>query len=346
MKHSSRSKEKATIHDVAAAAGTSISTVSRVLTGSANVRPAKHEAVLQAIDELDYSPNLLARSLKTRQTFSLGLVINNIQDAFYSAMAKGIQDYASQHDYMLILADTGDDPEREKRALGMLRDKGVDGIIFAPLGKNHNYIRKLMEDGVLLVAVDRELEGVALPLVLVDNRQGAFAAVSHLIEQGFRRIGLINSWKNVTTYTKRELGYRQALADASLEVDEDIVFKGGPSSKDGYEMSKRFLVAQPVPDAVFITTMSLGIGFLRALRESSLRIPEDMGLVIFDDFEAFSLMSPPITTVRQPEHQVGWMAAKMLVESIQSGRYEPETVSLSTRLMERQSSLSHKEVMP
>ncbi len=335
--HSRRSP--ITIRDVARKAGTSPATVSRVLTGSANVRPEKREAVLRAIEELNYTPNLLARGLKTQRTQTLGVIINNIQDVFYSTVAKGIQDYATGNSYLILIADTTDDPERERKMLQLMRDKSVDGIIFAPLGGNQDLVEELQEEGIALMAVDRTLEGIDLPTVLVDNRKGAEDAVMHLIGQGFERIALINSQKPITTYQDREAGYRSAFERTGRQVDERMVMRGGPRLADGREMALALMQQRPRPDAIFVASGSLALGAMAALQELGLSVPDDLGVAVFDDFDYFRIFSPTLTAVRQPAYQLGQTAAALLLGAIREEKpLPPSPTILPVELMVRESS--------
>ena len=329
MQQSSSRRSSVTIRDVARKAGTSPATVSRVLTGSANVRPEKREAVLRAIEELNYTPNLLARGLKTQRTQTLGVIINDIRDIFYSTVAKGIQDFARCNDYQILIADTAAEPERERKMLQVMRDKGVEGIVFAPLGWNQDVVQELWAEGMALIAVDRTLAGVELPTVLVDNRGGAERAVLHLVEQGYETIALINSYKPITTYQEREEGYRQALKKAGRVDDENLLLRGGPSLEDGRKMMEALLQRRSLPDAIFAASGSLALGALSALREANIHVPQDIGFAVFDDFDYFSILSPTLTAVRQPAYHLGEAAASLLLDAIR----ERKPVSLSTTIL-------------
>ncbi len=339
MQPSSSRRSAITIRDVARKAGTSPATVSRVLTGSANVRPEKREAVLRAIEELNYTPNLLARGLKTQRTQTLGVIINDIQDIFYSTVTKGIQDFARCNDYQILIADTAADPARERKMLQVMRDKGVDGIVFAPLGWNQDAVQALLDEGMALIAVDRTLAGVELPTVLVENRRGAEEAVQHLAQQGYETIALLNSYKPITTYQEREQGYRQALENMGWEIDERLVLQGGSSLEDGQEMMRALLQRRPLPDAIFAASGSLALGALSALREANIRVPQDIGFAVFDDFEYFNILSPTLTAVRQPAYQLGETAASLLLDAFREEKSVPlSTIILPVELMVRESS--------
>ena len=331
-----------TIRDVARKAGTSPATVSRVLTGSANVRAEKREAVLRAIEELNYTPNLLARGLKTQRTRILGVIINSIQDVFYSTVAKGIQDVATENGYLILIADTSDDPDRERKMLQLMRDQGAEGILFAPMGGNQDMVEELLKDGMALMAVDRTLAGLELPAVLVDNRQGAKKAVRHLLAQGYQRIALINSHKPITTYQEREQGYREVLEEGP-GVDERLVMRGGAHLRDGLTMTKQVMQQIPRPDALFAASGSLALGALAALNDLGLKVPRDVGFVVFDDFEYFSILSPTLTAVRQPAYEMGQTAAALLLGYILEDKPLPSAPTiLPVELRVRESSMMQR----
>lgn len=332
-------KSKLTIRDVARAAGASPSTVSRVMTGSAFVSPAKREAVLRAMKALNYRPNLVARSLKTATTLNIGLIITDIQSPFYSAAAKGVQDRLLDEGYSALLCDTLEDPDRELHYFRNLQDKGVDGIIFAPTGGNVSYICSLLASGLPLVQIDRKVVSEA-SVVLVDNFAAAYGAVTHLISRGHRRIGLIAFHQEVTPGIERLRGYQQALADAGIPCDGTYLRRGLPTSDAGYRMTREIMESAQPPTALFAMNSRLGIGMLRALRDRGLSIPGDVAVVVFDDIEAFSLMTPPITAVMHPAYDIGYQAADLLLMAIKNRAHPPppREVILPTRLIVRASS--------
>ena len=332
-------KGKLTIRDVARAAGASPSTVSRVLTGRAYVSPEKREAILQAMRTLNYRPNLIARSLKTALTFNVGLIITEIQSPFYSAAAKGVQDRLLADGYSVFLCDTLEDPDRELHYLRNLQDKGVDGIIFAPTGGNAAYIASLAASGLPLVQIDRQVVP-QVSAVLTDNFGATYEAIAHLIARGHRRIGLVAFQRQVTPAIERFRGYQRALAEAGIPYDARYVRWGAPNSDAGYAMAKEMLQLPTPPTALFAMNSRLGIGVLRAVRDMGLAIPKDVAIVAFDDVEAFSLMTPPISAVDHPAYDIGYQAAGLLLEAMQERERPPapRTVVVPARLIVRASS--------
>ncbi len=327
---------RVTIREVAEVAGTSVSTVSRVLTGSAPVSDDKRKAVEKAITELNYRPSQVARGLKTKSTKTLGLLINDITNPFYSSIAQSAEDEANRHGYSLMLCHIYESPENELQNLQMLYDKGVDGIIFGPTGKNQDYINRLSHL-LPLVQIDRRLNGLNVPAIVVDNENGAFEAVNLLIEKGHRRIGLLRWPSGVNTPKERTKGYFRALKKAGIEINKSLITTPPKfSPKDLIQLARDLIIDHPRPSAIFAQNCQLGIGALRAIQEEGLRIPQDIALVVFDDIETFELTTPQITAVAQPTRTIGRRAVQLLIDKIeQSDSRVSEVIILATELIIR-----------
>jgi len=326
-----------TIQDVARAAGTSASTVSRVLTGSAPVSPQKRAAVEEAIQRMGFRPSHVARSLRTRTTHSIGLLINDVTNPFYSAVAKGVEDEARRHGYSLILCNTSEDPERELEYLHILLDKQVDGIIFGPIGENVEFIRALAHR-IPLVQVDRRLEGVEIETVMADNEGGACRATRLLLERGHHRIGVMTWSAQIMVLSQRVAGYQRALAEANQPLDPALIAEVPRFNPRLIVEAAAHLLMTQRPTALFALNNQLGLGALRAIRDLGLRIPDDVALIVFDDLEVFDLMTPRITAVEQPAMTMGQRAVQLLVGRIEGQAERPPQVAiLPTQLVLRES---------
>lgn len=317
-----------TIQDVAQAAGTSVSTVSRVLTGSAAVSPEKRRAVEAAIERLGFRPSHVARSLRTRTTHSISLLINDITNPFYSAVAKGVEAEATRHGYSVILGNTNEDPARELDYLRMLRDKQVDGAIFGPTGENAEAIRAIARR-MPLVQVDRRLEDIEAPAVLADNEGGAYRAMRLLIGRGHSRIGVVAWDAPITTMVQRTAGCERALREAGLPLDPALFAAAPRFQPDEVPGTVHALLEAQRPTALFALNNQLGLGALRAIQDQGLCIPDDIALIVFDDLDLFTLTTPPISAVDQPAFEMGQRAIQFLLERIQHG---PERLSEVTML--------------
>jgi LacI family transcriptional regulator len=331
--------KKVTIHDISHRAGTSPSTVSRVLTGSAVVSADKRRAVEEAIRHLNYRPSHIARSLKSRSTQSLGLLLNDITNPFYSAVARGAEDEANRHNFSLILCNTNEEAARELQYLELLEDKQVDGIILGPTGKNLESLRALAQRHPL-VQIDRHLETVESAVVKVDNEGGAYAATRLLIEKGHQRIAAFRWDKRISTMTERYRGYARALAEAGLPLDPALVVDVPVLNRaETMSLVQGVLTRPDAPTAVFALNNQIGAAALGAIHRLRLRIPADVALIVFDDLDYFTLIQPTIAAVSQPAFEIGAQAVRLLLRQVQSGTppAPPEQLILPTELVVRES---------
>jgi LacI family transcriptional regulator len=328
---------KPTIQDVAREAGTSVSTVSRVLTGNSPVSPDKRAAIEAAVARLGFSPSHIARSLRTRATHTISLLINDIANPFYSALARGVESEANQHGYSLILCNTDDDPDHERQYLKVLRDKQVDGIIFGPTGHNLDVIESLARR-IPLVLVDRPLRDIPAISVLADNMGGAFAGAQHILAQGHTRIGVVMWDTSIITMIERLSGVQRALHDAGFPLPDDLILRVPRAHPDEISIKVIEWLAAVRPSAVFALNNQLGVGTLRAIRHSNLTIPDQIALLVFDDLDFFELTRPRITAVAQPAFAMGQRAMQYLAARIQDRDADlPEKTILPTRLIIRES---------
>ncbi len=329
---------KVTILDISRAAGTSPSTVSRVLTGSATVSPEKRAAVEAAISAFNFRPNHIARSLTTGTTFSIGLLLNEINNPFYSAMARGVEEEANRLGYSLILCNTNEDAARERQYLNVLQDKQVDGIILGPISDNAEPILEVSRR-TPVVQVDRQLPTPDLSAVLVDNEAGAYMAVRHLIERGRTRIGVLLWDRKIPTLSRRVLGYERALSEAGIAVDAALeVHVPGLTPKHAADLTVELMTGKAPPTALFALNNVIGMGVFSAIQQLGLRVPDDVALVCFDDLDFFSLVRPSVTAVSQPSFDMGEQAMRLLARQIEEANdYTPEVIVLPTKLVVRES---------
>jgi len=330
--------KKVTIQDISQFAGTSASTVSRVLNGSAIVSDEKRKAVEQAIESLNYRPSHIARSLKTRITFTIGLLLNDISNPFYSAVVRGAEEEAIRHGYSLILCNTNESEQRERQFLELLQDKRVDGIIFSPTGQNQDYICDLALR-VPLIQIDRHLDCGGMSYVLADNEGGTYQATRLLIEKGHKRIALFRWKRNITTMLQRLAGYERAMAEAGLSLDPSLIIEcDGMTLQDAAEKCLQEFQPSPRFTAALALNNQIGLGILTVIRQLELRIPEDLALIVFDHLDLFDLTDPTISTIAQPAFLIGEQAMRLLLKQIEAGeQFTPEWVVLPIELMMRES---------
>jgi DNA-binding LacI/PurR family transcriptional regulator len=306
----------ANIQDVAKHAGVSISTVSRVLNGRGRVNQEVVANVQAAIQALHYTPNRAARSLRTQQSRIIGLLISDIQNPFFTALIRGIEDVAQQNGYSVILCNSDENEQKERQYIEVLCAEHVAGAIIVPMHENKRTIQTFNTQQIPVVAVDRKVPDA--DTVLVDNRRGAYDAISHLLTNGYRRIGIITGPPNITTSKERLEGYYKALNEAGIAPDPAIIRYGSFKTDSGRVLASELLLAQPAIDALFITNNLMTLGALETLHERNIRVPHDIGVVGFDEMPWATLGPISLTTVTQPVYEIGSTAAMRLFQRLQN----------------------------
>jgi LacI family transcriptional regulator len=331
----------ATVHDVARRAGVSTSTVSHVVNGTRFVSDELRERVLAAMRELDYTPNAAARMLSLKRSRTIGLIVSDIRNPFFASVARGVEDVAQEQGYTLVLCNSDENADREAACLTALESRAVDGVLLASAGAADEHLSRLVRAGFPIVLVDRDLPELGAPAVVLDNEGAAYNAVRHLIAGGHRRIAMLSGRASISTTTERIAGYRRALREAGLEVDERLIVSGASTSEGGAAAATIVLDVDPPPSAIFSGNNLMSIGALQAIANRGLVVPDDIALVGFDDFpypwsDAFR---PHLTTVAQPTYELGRKAAEILVERLRdSSSNHAERVVLEGKLVVRESS--------
>ena len=323
----------ATINDVARRAGVSTATVSRVLNGKSTVGPALVTRVRAAAEELGYHPNGLARNLRRQETAVLALIIADVENPFFTAIARGVEDVAQAQGYSVVLCNSDESAEKELRYIDVALEERVAGVILSPTGATSN-VKRLRERGMPVVAVDRPLP--ASDQVLVDTRLAAREATDHLIAAGYRRIGCVTGPAGVRTADDRLAGYRDAIRAANRPE----VYRHAEYRAAGGRRATVALLAEPEPpDALLIGNSAMVIGVLEAIGQAKLRPGRDIGVFAFDHAAWASLTAPPLTVVAQPAYEIGKQAATLLLARIGDSAAEPNTVTLAACLITRGSTV-------
>lgn len=331
-----------TIRDVAEKAGVSTTTVSHVINESRFVSDAAIRRVQRAMKELNYQPNAVARSLRRKDTHTLGLVLPDISNPFFAEVARGIETYAFQQGYTVIFGSSDDDIKKEHAYLRVLIEKQVDGIIYVAAGESAQNIQPLLGRHLPLVVVDRDFKKMVADYVVADNRRGGYLATSHLIELGHRVIACIAGPSAVTPSAERVTGYRDALDEHSLPFDSRLIRRGDFGAASGFEATRYFLSRRGPhrPTAIFACNDMMALGALGALYQAGQRVPDDVAVIGFDDIVLASYTAPPLTTIQQPKYEMGELAAKILIDRIQSDEaHEPQRHLLPTKLIVRASTV-------
>jgi LacI family transcriptional regulator len=327
-----------TIREVAEKARVSPTTVSHVVNNTRFVSEDVRKRVVVAMRELNYRPNALARSLRRGETHTLGLILPDSANPFFAEIGHAIEGAAFALGYSVILCNTENDDNKERLYTEVLENKQVDGMIFVAAGENHESISAICKNGLPLVMVDRDMGSLELDTVTTDNHHGGMIATQHLLSLGHQIIGCITGLSNITPSADRVTGYRTALQQAGLPVEESLLVRGDFHAPSGYSAAIQILQRTSRPTAIFVCNDMMAIGALRAAGQLGLRVPEDVAIVGFDDIELASYTTPPLTTVAQPKQEIGQLAVKLVFERMGSPSLPPRHNVLSTQLVIRESS--------
>jgi LacI family transcriptional regulator len=326
-----------TIAEVGRVAGVSIATVSRVLNNiPGQVSPATRRRVLRVIRDLDYRPNALARSLHQRRTHTIGLILPDISNPYYAEMARGIEDAISRQGYTLVTCNTDRQPDRISHSVAVLREKQVDGIILGgggTLGAPH--FAALRDCGTRVVLIGRcEMD---LPAVRVDNVKGAREAAAHLLALGHRRIAVLAGPRISTTTVDRLAGFRQAFDEFGLPFPSRWLRYGDLRPGSGLEAAEKLFASRRAPTAILAINDQMAIGAMRGVLQRGLEIPRQVSVVGFDDIALASFVTPALTTMALPLHQMGVAAGEMILRPL-AGVEQPQEVWFTPTLVVRESS--------
>lgn len=304
-----------TISDIARRAGVSKATVSRVINDKpGGVSEATKQRILKLIDEMEYRPNSLARSVAIARSYTIGVVIPDIANHFFNVVLRGIDDYLSAHGYAMLLCNSDNDPQKEQKHLMSFVDKRVDGVILCSGVSNEEFLRSYRRFGTPLVLIGRAFDNFFSDAgVTGDNISGAADAVEHLVKSGNRRLLYLDGNPKTSGTIQRLAGYRKALSAAGIEFDPSLVFQGEFSIEYGHRSVLKALDSGISFDAVFSGSDLAAIGAIKALFERKLRVPEDIEVIGFDDIEFASIFEPPLSTVRKPHYDMASEAARMLI---------------------------------
>ena len=328
----------ATIQDVAAQAGVSVATVSRVMNGSPRVSPAAQARVLDAIDRLDYHPNLLGRNLRRTETRMVLVVLPTIANPFYAGIVQGIEETAHREGYNVLLCNTASDPERERLYLNMLSQRLADGAILLAPELGVQELERLCRSHPLVQCCEY-LEGAAVSHVTIDNRAAARDAVRHLVSLGHTRIGLVMFEPCYVSQFARIYGYQDGMAEAGISYQQNYFAEGDfgfESGRAGGEQLLR-LPGGVRPTAIFAGSDLMAMGVVQAAREAGLSVPKGLAVVGFDDIDVATMGEPQLTTVAQPQHDLGRVSMEVLLRQLRGESTVPEDIDLPHELRIRDS---------
>ena len=329
---------KVTMKDVAREAGVSTATVSHVINKTRFVEKETKDKVLRVMKKLDYYPNFAAQSLRSQKTKVIGLIVPDIANFFFTALIRGTENTLRKYGYNLILADSDENLEIEKEQVRVFNAKLIDGLIVAPASGDHAFLEKLLNRNSPVVFINRKPQGYCPgDCVLVDNAEGAYKAVSALINKGHSRIGVITGVPGLTTSEERVEGYERALVDYGIKVDQNLIKIGNSRYDGGYKLMKELLLNSNIT-ALFVVNNLMTIGAIQFLKEKHVKVPDELAIIGFDDYKWASITNPPLSVVKQPSRRIGEKASELLIRRIkkeETGDYKE--YRLLTELVIRES---------
>ena len=325
-----------TIKDIARKAGVAPSVVSRALNNKYGVKDSTKNLILKLAEEMNYFPNTAARSLVTRKTETIGIMMADISEPYYSQLIKGMEYVANQRGYTLLFSNSYESVEHSRVLQKMINAQRVDGVII--VGSNiqeKNFSLDLLEQKIPFVLVERNFSDPRVNCIWVDNTAGAYQATKYLVEKGHRKIAHITGNLYYQVALDRLDGYKKALQEAKIDYSEELVISGSFVWQSGYEKMKDILRLHPQCTAVFVANDVMAYGALQAIAEAGLAVPDDIGIIGFDDLEFSCLTNPPLTTIRQPRYQMGQKAMELLTDILRGEAENGVKIPLNPELIIR-----------
>jgi LacI family transcriptional regulator len=332
-----------TIKDIAKLSGVSTATVSKIINHKDNdIGKSTIERVKKILEEQNYSPNIVARSMITKKTKTIGLVIPDVRNPFFTDLTRGAEDVANERGYSLLFCNTDDDLKKEIKYINNLIEKQIDGIALAGAAVRDQSLEENMDIKIPIVSVDRNVyfKGIEGEIE-VDNFSGAYDAVNHLVQLGHKKIMFLSGQVNIKLSKDRLEGYKRALSDNNIDYNENLVVVGRYSSEFGYETMKNMVLDKEIT-AIFCGNDLIAIGAMNALKEKHISIPEDISIVGFDDIYISTLVSPPLTTVRQPSYEIGYQAIDTLIDILECKKDFSKKVEIKLELKIRGSTCKRR----
>jgi LacI family transcriptional regulator, repressor for deo operon, udp, cdd, tsx, nupC, and nupG len=326
----------ANMTDVAKLANVSTATVSRVIQNPSAVKEKTRIKVLQAIEELNYQPNILARYFRRTETKTILVMVPSIMNNVFPQMIAGIDLIASQSGYKVLLGNTYQEPDKAYSYIDELKQKQVDGMILLTTRLDYQIISDLANDYPVVLASDY-IEGLTAPTVAIDNISSARDAVEHLLQLGHRRVGMITGPLDIPLSRDRLKGYRQALLEHDIGVENVLIQEGDHSVESGFNQMNKFLALNQTPTAIFAANDSMAMGAVKAVKAQGLRVPEDVAVVGFDNIQFSEIFEPALTTIAQPLIEMGKRSMELLLKQIKGEPLTKKQHVLDTKLIIRDS---------
>lgn len=335
-------KPETTIHDIAKELNIAASTVSRALNDNPLISEATRQKIKAAAERMGYRPNVLAANFRTKRTNTIGVIVPLINRHFFSSVISGIEDVAYQQGFAVTISQSNDNFQKEDKIAHTLFANRVDGLILsiAMETQNYDHLRLFSDRKIPLVFFDRVVDEIDAHKIIVDDFGGGYRATQHLIEQGKKRIAHIGGPLNLKIYKKRENGYRKALEDAGLTIDEKLIIHNSLTKEEALRAIQKILKTDKKPDAIFCGNDTTALSTIMFLQENNINVPKDIAIVGFSNEPYSEVVTPSITTIKQPGFEMGQKAAELIIKQItqKSSSPEFETITMETELIVRNSS--------
>lgn len=336
-------KKKTTIHDIARRLSVTASTVSRALNDNPRISDKTKKRVLEMAEHLNYKPNTIASALRNGRTQIIGMLVPSIDRAFFSSIVRGVEEVSNALDYHVIVSQSNDNYENEKKAIKALLKTQVDGVI-ASISKtttDFTHYKEVIDSGIPLLLFDRTTPLLNTSQVVIDDYQGGYMATTHLIEQGCKNIAHFTTEIKLNIYKERYRGYSDALQDHGIKVDENLLFKGNLQIENGRDNARKLIETKTKFDAVFSASDYAAVGCMQVLKEKNYKIPQDIAIVGFLNEPFTNLTDPPLSSINQFPIEMGNTVANLFFEALNSEKKNatPKTTVLQPELIIRASSL-------
>lgn len=325
----------ATIKDVAKEAGVSQGTITRYFNNE-SLKEENRKRIEEAVIKLDYKVNTVARSLRSKKSYSIGVIVTSFKNQFISSILTAIENYFIDKGYSIIVCTSMDDYKIERKKLEFLVEKRIDGLIIIPtkgVKNSMDILKSLEEKNIPIVTVDNFIDDLKCSSVMVDNINGTYAAAEHLVTNGHKRIGIITGPDDYATSIERLRGFKRALSDFNLSADHELIKQGGYTVNNGYDAMRYFSEMQLPPTAILATSYDLTLGALLYITEKSLQIPDDFSFLGFDAEEFSKIMKPQISVVLQPLTEIGQKAAEVMYKHLKDEDYSFDIFRLKTKMI-------------
>ncbi len=334
---------KPTIYDIAREAGVSATTVSKVINNKGRISEKTKNKIMQIIEEFHYQPNMLASAMKGKSTYTIALLIPDAANPIYAQYLKYIEEYGQELGFSVVMCSTGSDPEKEARHITLLKQKHVDGIIIASIFKNEPVLKQLIEEELPIVFVNFQRPELPVGSISGDDFLGGYMATDHLLSLGHRRIGIIAEDATISG-EERIKGYKKALENAGIEVDENLIITINEPTIEGAEVhAKELLNNAQKPTAIFGCNDILAIGSMLAAKGLGIRIPDELSIIGFDNTIMCKIVEPQLSSVNIPINEMGKQAMELLAQQINKKNKMKQRISLLPELIIRQSTAKRNE---